>query len=323
MCTAITYQTKDHYFGRNLDYPFSYAEQVTITPRNFPLAYRKGETRNHHFAIIGMAYINDDYPLYYDAVNEKGLAIAGLNFPQNAVYHPYREGMQNIAPFELIPWLLSQCENLAEAKKLLKTTHLIKEDFSPELPLSPLHWLLADQTGSVTIEPTAKGLQVYDNPVGVLTNNPPFPEQLFHLNNYPFLTNQPPKDRFCETFPLNRYSHGLGGLGLPGDFSSQSRFIRGAFCKLYATSGEGETESVHQFFHILDTVAQPQGAVQTPEGYEKTIYSSCMNLDRGVYYYTTYDNRQITAVSLGENPDGDALTAYPIRRNGNLFYENK
>ena len=86
MCTAATYKTKDFYMGRTLDYEFAYGEEVTVMPRNYPLHFRYMGDMSEHFAIIGMAHVADNYPLYYDAVNEKGLGMAGLNFVGNAVY---------------------------------------------------------------------------------------------------------------------------------------------------------------------------------------------------------------------------------------------
>jgi penicillin V acylase-like amidase (Ntn superfamily) len=113
MCTAATYCNGDFYFGRNLDYEFSYGEHVTIMPRNYPIRLHSGALDRHH-AMIGMAHIQDDYPLYYDAVNEKGLCIAGLNFVGNAVYPPVTRGVASVAQYALIPWLLGTCANIAE-----------------------------------------------------------------------------------------------------------------------------------------------------------------------------------------------------------------
>ena len=190
MCTAAALCSGDFYFGRNLDYEFSYGDEVTVTPRRYPFSFRKmGEMRTH-YAIIGMAYVQDDYPLYYDAVNEKGLGVAGLNFVGNAVYQPAAQGLDNIAQFELIPWILGQCATLAEARALLERMNLLNEPYSPSLPLAQLHWLIADKTGSITVEATRDGLHIYDNAAGVLTNNPPFPMQMFNLNNYMALSRQ-------------------------------------------------------------------------------------------------------------------------------------
>ena len=118
MCTAATYCSGDFYFGRNLDYEFSYGEHVTITPRNYPIRLHGGAL-DRHYAMIGMAHIQDDYPLYYDAVNEKGLCIAGLNFVGNAVYPPVTQGVASVPQYALIPWLLGTCANIAEARSAL------------------------------------------------------------------------------------------------------------------------------------------------------------------------------------------------------------
>jgi choloylglycine hydrolase len=184
MCTAITLTTKDHYFGRNLDLEYSYTETITITPRNFPFTFRQKETMQHHYAIIGTAFVQDDYPLYYDATNEKGLSMAGLNFPENAYYFPSKDGKDNITPYEFIPWILGQCANVSEVLQLLDNLRLLNEPFSDTLPLSPLHWMISDKDQSIVVESLKSGLHVQENPVGVLTNNPPFEMQLFHLNNY-------------------------------------------------------------------------------------------------------------------------------------------
>ena len=136
MCTAISFKTRDHYFGRNLDLEFSYNETVTVTPRNFPFSFRRMGEMKTHFALIGMAYVAGGYPLYYDCTNEKGLSMAGLNFPTFADYKPEAEGKDNIAPFEFIPWILSQCSAVSEARKLLEKMNLAKIDYSAELPAS-------------------------------------------------------------------------------------------------------------------------------------------------------------------------------------------
>ena len=101
MCTAITYKTKAHYFGRNLDLEYSYNETITIMPRNFPLRFRHVKSPQTYYAMIGMATVADNYPLFYEATNEKGLSMAGLNFPGNAEYKPYNEDKDNITPFEI------------------------------------------------------------------------------------------------------------------------------------------------------------------------------------------------------------------------------
>ena len=326
MCTAISYKTKDHYFGRNLDLEYSYNETVTITPRNFIFEFRKVGKMKSHFSMIGMAYIAEGYPLYYDATNENGLSIAALNFPQNAHYKLFCEGKDNITPFELIPWVLGQCATVGEAEKLLEQINILNENFSDELPLSPLHWIISDKGRSITLESVKAGIKVYDNPAGVLTNNPTFDYQLFNLNNYMSLTNDAPQNTFAldNNLKLKTYSRGMGAMGLPGDCSSMSRFVRATFVKMNSVSGDTENESVSQFFHILQSVAMPRGCVKAGENdYAVTIYSSCCNTDSGIYYYTTYNNNQINAVDMHkENLNGNTLIAYPLKTQHAIEYHN-
>ena len=314
MCTAATYKTNDFYFGRTLDYEFSYGDEVTITPRNYTFHFRKTGTLESHYAMIGMAYIAGNYPLYYDAVNEKGLGIAGLNFVGNADYKKEVNDKDNVAQFEFIPWILSQCATVKEAIASIERLNLIDEPFSKELPLAQLHWLIADRNEAITVESVKDGIHIYPNPVGVMTNNPPFDAQMFALNNYMHLSPKSPQNSFSDKLPLHTYSRGMGALGLPGDLSSQSRFIRVAFTKMNSVSGSSENESVSQFFHILGSVDQQRGCCNVGEGkYEITLYTSCCNTDKGIYYYTTYENHQITAVNMhNENLDGKNLIRYPL-----------
>ena len=323
MCTAITYKTKDCYFGRTLDLEYTYDEKVTITPRKFKFNFRKKDALQSHYAIIGMATVVNDYPLYYEAANECGLAMAGLNFPGNAHYFQEQEGKDNITPFEFIPWILSQCKNLEEARALLKNVHLCNISFSEEFPLSPLHWMIADTECAITVESVADGLKIYENSVGVLTNNPTFDYHMTHLCDYMNLTHLVPENHFGN-IDLKPYSRGMGALGLPGDLSSASRFVRAAFVKLNSVSGDSENESISQFFHILGAVAQQRGCVRMEDrSYEITEYTSCINLNKGIYYYTTYENQCICAVDLWKcNLDTSELYIYPLEKEQMVIRQN-
>ncbi len=323
MCTAITYKTKDAYFGRTLDIGCSYGEEIIVTPRNFKLSFRHAGEQKSHYAIIGMGTVREGYPLYYEAANECGLGVAGLNFPTNACYFPLQEGKENVSPFEFIPWLLGQCKNVSEARERLFGLHLCNTPFSTDLPLSPLHWMIADKDEAIVVESLADGLHVYENPVGVLTNNPPFSYHLWHLCDYMTLSNEPPVAHLGKEH-LMPYSRGMGAMGLPGDLSSASRFVRAAFVRQNAVSGDDELASVSQFFHILGAVEHVRGCVRLEDGkYEITAYTSCINLDRGVYYYTTYDNSAISAVDLCKcHLEGRALFRFPLQKKQQLFWQN-
>ncbi len=324
MCTAATYKTKDFYFGRTLDYEFSYKDEVTITPRNFPFHFIEKGNIDTHYAIIGMAYVTENYPLYYDAINEKGLAMAGLNFVGNAVYKEKIEGYDNIAQFEFIPWILSQCATVKEAQVLLEKISLLNIPFNDQLPLAQLHWIIADSEEAITVESVKEGIKIYENPVGILTNNPPFDKQVFELNNYMHLSAKSPENKFSTDLNLETYSRGMGAIGLPGDLSSQSRFIRATFVKMNSVSSNTENESVSQFFHILNSVDQQRGCCELENGeYEITIYTSCCNTNKGIYYYTTYNNHQITAINMhNENLDTSELITYPIIKEEQIKMQN-
>lgn len=274
--------------------------------------------------MIGMATVADGYPLYYDAVNEAGLGIAGLNFPGNAVYFPAIDGKDNVAPFELIPWILAQCKNVSEARKLIQKINLTDVPFNDSYPLTPLHWMVSDLSDTIVIESTAEGVQIYDDPIGVLTNNPIFPFQMHNLCNYLNITSQEATNRFSNNVKLEPYSRGMGGIGLPGDLSSSSRFVRAAFTKLNSVCSNSESSSVNQFFHILGSVSQTRGCCSVGDAYEITLYSSCCNTAKGIYYYKTYENTHITAVFLHkEDLNGVNLIQYPIRTKSNIFCEDQ
>ena len=324
MCTAATYKTKDFYFGRTLDYEFSYGDEVVVAPRRFPFHFRYMGMTESHYAIIGMAYVAGGCPLFYDAINEKGLGMAGLNFVGNADYKEPVSGKDNVAQFEFIPWILSQCASVQEARALIERLNITNTPFSAELPVAELHWIIADRDGAITVESMKDGIRIYDNPVGVMTNNPPFEKQMFNLNNYRHVSSKTPQNTVGGGLPLDTYSRGMGGMGLPGDLSSQSRFVRVAFTKMNSVSGESEAESVSQFFHILGSVDQQRGCCDVGEKeYEITLYTSCCNTDKGIYYYTTYENHQITAVDMHrEDLDGRELVRYPLVLGEQINWQN-
>lgn len=312
MCTAITFSRKDFFFGRTLDLERVYGEEVVISPRNFPLPFLQRPSLDRHHAIIGMAHVSDGYPLYYDAVNEAGLCMAGLNFPGFAQYKASAEGKENVASFEFIPWVLGMCGSVEDVRRLLPRLQLTGTPFSPELPTAQLHWIIADRRACMTVEALAGGIRVHENPVGVLTNSPPFDQQMFQLRNFMHLSPNPAHNHFSPEVELKPYSRGMGAIGLPGDLSSQSRFVRAAFTKLNSLCTE--EGSVSQFFHILDSVSQTRGCCRLQDGScEITQYTSCCNASQGIYYYTTYGNRRISAVDLHrEDLEGDRLFRFPL-----------
>jgi len=188
--------------------------------------------------------------------------------------------------------------------------------------------MIADKDRTIVVEAVAEGLKVYDNPVHVLTNNPTFDFHLMNLNHYMALSAGEPIESFAKDVGLTAFCRGMGALGLPGDLSSTSRFIKAAFTRMNSLCGDSETESVSQFFHILGSVYQQKGCVKLKEkdgseSYERTIYSSCCNATKGIYYYITYDNRCITAVDMyKEDLEGEVLVSYPLIKEQQILWQN-
>lgn len=324
MCTCISFKTKDSYFGRNLDLECRFGEKVVITPRNYKFKLRKEKSFKTKYAIIGMATIIDNYPLYAEATNEKGLSIAGLYFPDYAYYEEEKKTKINITPFELTPWILGNFENIEELKKVINNLNLINISFSEKIQLTPMHFMISDKEKSVVLEQTKDGFKFYDNEIGVLTNSPEFSYHLTNLNNYLNLTPDFAENRFTNKIELDAYSNGMGALGLPGDTSSISRFIRAAFNKLNSVCEIDEESSVSQFFHILDSVSMIRGTTITKNNkYDITNYSCCINMNKRIYYYKTYNNNQIIAIKMNnKNMNSNQLEIYELIQNQQINYIN-
>ncbi|MGN0665441.1 MAG: choloylglycine hydrolase [Huintestinicola sp.] len=324
MCTGIAMKADDFYFGRNMDLGYYFGEQVVIAPRNYAFEFRKAGQMKSHYAIIGMASVADNYPLYAEAANEKGLCIAGLNFPGNAYYSPeLSDSKTNVSPFELIPYILGQCTTVDEAVELLEKTHVTAIPFSDALPLATLHWLISDKNRSVTLEVMKNGMNIHDNPVNVLTNNPPFDFHMTNLAQYMNLTPTLTPNKFGKS-GIGEFGKGLGSFGLPGDYSPASRFVKTAFMLAYAECGSGEDECISKFFHILDSVAVVNGTIpsDTDMGYF-TTYSCCINADKGIYYYKTYSDNRLNAVDMHRAElDSDKLFCYPALRRQDVNFQN-
>lgn len=323
MCTALRFMQKDCYFGRTLDLEHRYYEQVVITPRGYSFSKNSRDGFKSANAIIGIATVKDNYPLYYDAVNEHGLAMAGLNFVGNAKFTKAADGCRNLAQYELIPFILGRASTLSDALELLRNTRLIDTPYDDSTPVSELHYFLADCEHSFAVEPTERGLEIYENPSDVLTNNPPFPYHRDNLSNYMNLTAKPAENKFSDKMKLHEFSRGLGAFGLPGDLSSPSRFVRGAFAVANAERKATEAEAAGQVFHILDFVSQTEGLVKLKSGLERTQYAACANMNTGTYYYKTYGNSRITAVRMSDEEKArDTLTAYPLTFTEDVLYVN-
>ncbi len=307
MCTAVHIACEHGLFGRTLDVTRGYEEQVVIAPRKMPFSFSNGQVCADHFAMVGMAYLAERTPLYFDAMNEHGLCMAGLRFPDAEYAAPQRTGRE-IAPYEVISRVLSSCRTVEDAVTLLRENRIVRLDFSTTLPVTPLHWLIADRRRSVAVECIDGQTQIHDDPFGVLTNAPSFLVMAALAEHYCHLS---PDTQGVS--PTASYRYGVGAVGLPGDLTSMSRFVRAQFFKRHARWDDPDIPLVEQFFHLTDTVKQVKGVTRTGEGEEYTRYASCCDQLERVYYYTTYRCRAVTAVSLSpDTQNGDEPLCYPI-----------
>ena len=340
MCTALLLRNKNkNLFGRNMDIESFFGQKIVITPRNYVWKRKFGSEFVQKYATIGMAMIFVDqdkyeYPLYAEAANEKGLAVAGLNFPSTAHYPKanFNEDVIQITPFELIPWILANFSTTKEVKEYFNKHHIeiVDEPISPNLPLAPLHFIVGDKNDeSIVIEPCIDGLKIYDNKIGLLTNNPTFDWQLINLSFYQNLRSKQ-KDSFnWADYTIKSFGQGFASVGLPGDWTPPSRFVRTAFLK--ATTPELELDNeqlLSQFFHILDNVAMVSGSIvvasEKDDKYDITLYTSCIDLQETIYYCKTYYNNQLSAYCLhNENLDGKELIKYDFPLKQNINFMNK
>lgn len=324
MCTAFTLFNNHLYFGRNMDLDYSFNECVVITPRNYSFLLKNGKKIKNIYAMLGMATVINDYPLYAEAINEKGLCLAGLNFPQNAYYSKKTELDENsIAPFELFPFLLGQCENIMQIKDILNKIEIVDVPFSSNLANAPLHWMVCDKNNNcLVIECSKDGMKVYDNPLGILTNNPPFPYHLENIRQYLHLSSINPKAIEKNGYILDNFCEGAGGLGIPGDFTSPSRFSKVFFAKKFSVCEDDEMSYVTQAFHILDSVAMIKGCVVTENNKNEITRYSCVMCfsDSASYYYKTYNNNQISVINLtNERMSNNKLSIFKISTKQQYF----
>lgn len=307
MCTALFYPVGGGYLGRTLDLEHGYGEQVVVTPREY---------LNNRYGMVGMATVAEGYPLYFDGVNEVGLAVAALNFPLSARYAADPNTEAAVAVHQLIPTLLGRCCSVDQAVSLMRGIVLCDRPFSERYPTARLHWMVADAGRCVVVESTAEGVDIHENPAKVLTNEPPFPHQLSHLSHFANLSPTPPEDGWQT--PVSR---GGGTIGLPGDFTSPARFVRGA----YGVAHSAPTgEPLHQVFRLMGMVAVPEGCVAAEDGRSViTRYTACMDLRQKAYVYNVYGCHRLSAVALRPSVlDAPDLTIYPLTEQEDVRWEN-
>ena len=314
MCTAI-HLSDERLFGRTLDYEKGFGEEVIFTPREF---MRMGDARNR-YSMLGTGVVMETSTLYFDGMNEWGLCGAALNFPEYARYRSEKDKKAEVPSGLFLSFVLGFCKSITQLKDLLSEIS-ITDDTVKGMPATPLHWIFADAKGCVTVESTERGLEIFENPYGVLTNSPDFAYHTTRLAEYMALHSGYPDNKLTEN-RISTYSRGMGAVGLPGDFSSASRFIRALFVKENSISKGNEQGGINRMKHILSSVSVPMGCVMTRDNEPvSTRYSCVMDSENLTYYFCSYDNPILRGVRL--HPEQTDMQVFPIHEKENIVILN-
>ena len=312
MCTGIRFDdvAGNMYFGRNLDWSVGYGEKVVITPRGYK--YRSaflGQMANSP-AVIGMGVVADNVPLYFDCASETGIAVAGLNFPGYAKYETAPvEGKTNVAAYEFPLWVALNFKSVDEVEKVLQDVAVVAKPINDKYPVSELHWLIGDKNRSIVVEYTKHGMEIHNNPVDVLTNQPGYDWHSENLRNHMNLFPLMPREVKWRAATMRPFGTGSLLHGLPGGYASTDRFIRVAYLNTHYPTKTTEEENVSRLFHTLTGVAMIDGAAaMADKSFEKTIYTGGYSTRTKTYYYNTYEDPAIKSVALKDHDlDTDKL----------------
>jgi choloylglycine hydrolase len=309
-CTGILLEAKDGSLstGRTVEFEIDLDMSVAVIPRDFGFVGTtpKGEGMAYKskYASAGVFCFGSN--ILMDGINEKGLAAAAFYFPGYASYAACTEENQKsaLSPIDFTNWILSQFASLEEVKEGVKSVAIVPtviKEWGSAPP--PMHYIVYDKTGkSLVIEPLEGSLKVYDNPIGVITNSPTFDWHIQNLNNFMNLSPLNVEPKKLRGLELKSFGQGSGMVGLPGDFSPPSRFVRAAIFSVNALVSENLDQLVDQTFHILNLFDIPKGAVQEEIGNKKFYDYTPLTVVRDIksmkYFYKSYKDQAIKFIDL-------------------------
>ena len=313
MCTGVRFVDNkgNMFFGRNLDWSVGYGEKIVVTPKNYNYKSAFLGEMNPKPALIGMGIVEENVPLYFDCGNEAGLAIAGLNFPGYAEYEEDAvDGKTNIAAYEFPLYIAMNFSSVDEVEKALENAAIVAKPINDKYPVSMLHWIIGDRKRSIVVEYTGEGLQIFENDVDVLTNQPGYGWHKENLRNYMNLFSAEPAKINWGKAEMTAFGSGSLMRGLPGDYYSPSRFIRVAYLNTHYPVKSTEEENISRLFHTLTGVAMIDGAAAMGTGdFEKTIYTGGFSAATKTYYWNTYEDPAINKATLSDyNIDSSELS---------------
>ena len=327
-CTGITLTAKDGSVvrARTMEFGVDLQSDVIVSPRNFARVGstpdgKPGISWKAKYASVGANATG--LPLMVDGFNEKGLSIGIFYFSQSAGFQPYTAEAQasTLAPWELGSYILDNFANVEEARAALADITVAPVVFEQFGIVLPVHYVITDVTGkTIVVEYVDGKLNIHDNKLGVITNNPAFDWHMLNLKNYVNLSydNVPPKELGDVT--VTGFGEGTGMLGVPGDFTSTSRFVRAALFQTGVDKGATSEDEVFQAFHILNNFDIPKGSIRETDAdgqvhQDYTQWTTASDLENQRFYFRTYDSSSIRYVDLTAQ-DLDAADVKTIKMEG-------
>lgn len=326
-CTGIRLETTggDVVYGRTLEFGKNIDSEIIVVPRGY--AYvgvtpdgQPGLSWKTQYAFMGPNA--SQLPVTVDGINEKGLAVGLFYFPGYAGYQKTTpaDDSKTIGPWQLGTWILGNFRTVAEVKAHINDIKVANVNLAAWGIVPPVHYIVHDRTGnSLVIEYVNGELHTYDNPIGVFTNSPTFDWQMTNLRNYLnlFAINIP--ERKMKNITLKTFGQGSGLVGLPGDFTAPSRFVRAFVLTQSAVHDQTTTQTVAQAFHILNQFDIPVGVIRDRSNgevaYDYTQWTTVADLTNLRYYVTTAQDRDIRYVDLmKQNLDAKDIVYYPINQ---------
>jgi choloylglycine hydrolase len=312
-CTGITLTAADGtvVHARTLEFAVDIHSDVIVVPRGYARVGttpdgKPGLTWTSKYASVGANGV--DKPFIFDGVNEKGLASGLFYFPTSAGYMPYTpaDAGKTLAQWELGSWMLENFATVDEVKANLPNVVVPAVVFEQWNMAPEVHYIVTDASGkSIVVEFVGGKLTVWDAPLGVITNSPTYDWHMNNLRNYLNFSMSNAPNVTLGSVTLKPFGMGSGMLGMPGDFTPPSRFVRAvAFSQSALPSATG-TEAVLEAFHILNQFDIPKGAAREHEKDEHgnvladyTVWTSAIDLKARKFYFRTYENSQIRVVDL-------------------------
>jgi len=309
-CTGITLKSEDgsFIFGRTLELAQDLNSDLIIVPRGYKYIGSTPEGKNGMQWSVKYGFVamnaSVEPTLAADGLNEKGLAVGIFYLPGYTKYETYNKDLESktLAPIEFATWLLSNFAKVKDVKNGLGLSRVVNVAIKSWYFVPPLHFMVTDQTGaSIVIEYIDGMIKVHNNPIGVITNAPSFDWHITNLSNYVNLSPLNKTSIKLGTLKIKPFGEGSGMLGLPGDFTPPSRFIRATIFSKNVLPGKNATETVRQTFHVLNQFDIPKGIIcskNRKKTYDKTQWTSASDTNNKQYYIHTINNRTIRKVDL-------------------------